>query len=72
MLQRKGKDTLETNPMIPAASTPVPETITVPEDADSVCCDGGGGALGHPAVYYSFDGRDSVECGYCDRVFVKG
>lgn len=58
--------------MIPAASLPVPETITVPEDADSVCCDGGGGALlGHPAVYYSFDGQPRVECGYCGRVFVR-
>lgn len=48
-----------------------PETITVDKDADEVCCDGGSGALGHPVVWYSFDGADMVECGYCDRAFVR-
>lgn len=49
-----------------------PEMITVDNDCDTVMCDGGGGALGHPNVYYSFgSGADYVECGYCDRVFVK-
>lgn len=48
-----------------------PETIKCDKDADGVSCDGGGGPLGHPLVWYSFDGQDSVECGYCDRLFVK-
>ena len=48
-----------------------PEKITVDHHADGVSCDGGGGALGHPKVWYGFDGQDSVECGYCDRLFVK-
>jgi uncharacterized Zn-finger protein len=48
-----------------------PETIMVDAHADEVVCDGGGGALGHPRVWYVFDGRSSVECGYCDRLFVK-
>ena len=48
-----------------------PETILVDDYADEVVCDGGGGALGHPKVWYSFDGQDHVECGYCDRQFVK-
>lgn len=52
-----------------------PEIIKVDPHADSVSCDGGAkeskGALGHPKVWYSFDGKDSVECGYCDRVFSK-
>ncbi len=48
-----------------------PETIAVADDADEVCCDGGAGALGHPVVWYSFDGTDVVECGYCDRRFTK-
>jgi uncharacterized Zn-finger protein len=48
-----------------------PETIVVDLAADEVSCDGGGGALGHPKVWYSFDGQDSVSCGYCDRLFVK-
>lgn len=47
------------------------EKIIVENDADQVSCDGGGGALGHPVVWYSFDGQDHVECGYCDRLFVK-
>ena len=36
-----------------------------------VGCDGGGGALGHPMVYYSFGTKDAVDCGYCGRRFVK-
>ncbi len=48
-----------------------PEIITVPNSADQVCCDGGGGPLGHPLVYYTFDSVDRVDCGYCDRAFVK-
>lgn len=48
-----------------------PETIIVDNDADEVCCDGGSGVLGHPVVWYSFDGKDKVSCGYCDRNFVK-
>ncbi len=48
-----------------------PELITVDDDADEVRCDGGDGALGHPVVWYSFDNGDFVECGYCDRGFVK-
>lgn len=50
---------------------PEPEMIIVENDASSVSCDGGGGALGHPLVYYSFDGKDAVDCGYCDRRFMK-
>lgn len=55
----------------PSARLPAPETIAVPADADEVSCDGGGGALGHPKVWYSFDGTDSADCRYCDRHFVK-
>lgn len=46
------------------------ETVVVADNADEVRCDGGG-ALGHPTVWYSFDGADRVTCGYCDRVFVR-
>lgn len=48
-----------------------PEWIVVEDDTDEVRCDGGGGASGHPIVWYSFDRSDLVECGYCDRAFVK-
>ncbi len=53
------------------ATTPAPETIKVPHSVDEVMCDGGNPVLGHPRVYYSFDGKESVTCGYCDREFVK-
>ena len=52
-------------------NTKPPETISVSKTADGVSCDGGGGALGHPKVWYTFDGQSQVECGYCDRLFVK-
>lgn len=51
--------------------TPPPEIIVIDNDANEVCCDGGKGALGHPLVWYSLDGQDQTECGYCDRLFVK-
>ena len=46
-----------------------PEIVLVDEHAESVGCDGGGGPLGHPLVYYSFGARDQVDCGYCGRRF---
>lgn len=55
----------------PLTRTPHPEIITVSIDTTQVACDGGGGALGHPRVYYTFDGKDEVVCGYCDRLFTK-
>ena len=35
-----------------------------------VACNGGGGALGHPRVWYEMGDDDFVECKYCDRRFV--
>jgi uncharacterized Zn-finger protein len=57
--------------MVNQPSFSSPETIAVTKDTDEVLCDGGGGALGHPAVWYAFGGKDVVECGYCDRRFVR-
>ncbi len=48
-----------------------PEVIIVDANTDEVMCDGGGGPLGHPVVWYSFDKQTSVVCGYCDRRFTK-
>ncbi|GAB5454854.1 MAG: hypothetical protein Hens2KO_10830 [Henriciella sp.] len=45
-----------------------PETILV--DDRKVSCNGGGGALGHPIVWYEMGDDDVVECKYCDRRFV--
>ena len=58
-------------PKMQPKNAPQPEVIIVENDADEVACDGGGGAQGHPKVWYSFDGCDVAECGYCDRAFVK-
>ncbi len=44
--------------------------VEVDPHADSICCDGGG-ELGHPKTYYNFDGKNSVICRYCNRIFVK-
>jgi len=51
-------------------TTQHPEIFLVPESTQQVYCDEGG-ALGHPKVYYTFDGQDEVVCGYCDRLFTK-
>jgi len=63
-----------------------PEILLVPESVNNVSCTGtsrnthdagsaltnsAGSALGHPKVYYSFDGKDEVVCDYCDRLFTK-
>ena len=48
-----------------------PDVFIVDDHVDEVSCDGGHGALGHPKVWYGFDGADQVSCGYCGRLFVK-
>ena len=59
--------------------TPHPEILLVAADSLQIACNGqpfAAGAKviaggGHPKVYYTFDGRDAVVCGYCDRLFTK-
>ena len=51
--------------------TKAPEVIKVKADTKFVSCDGGGGALGHPLVFYTFDGQTKITCRYCDREFIK-
>lgn len=55
-------------PLAPSEAIPGPEIVTV--SSRRVKCDGGGGALGHPVVFYEIGEKDFVECGYCDRRFV--
>ncbi|SEA23778.1 Uncharacterized conserved protein, contains Zn-finger domain [Rubrimonas cliftonensis] len=45
-----------------------PETLVV--EQSRVACEGQGGALGHPKVWYSIGASGFVECKYCDRRFV--
>lgn len=55
----------------PGAYIDNPELVVV--TTKKIACDGGGGALGHPKVWYDMSEQDYVECKYCDRVFaLKG
>lgn len=47
---------------------PEPPEI-VEAEREVVSCDGGG-ALGHPRVWLSLEGKGAVDCPYCDRRFV--
>ncbi len=47
------------------------EIIEVDDDTETVGCDGGGGALGHPMVYYTFGNLNALDCAYCGRRFVR-
>ncbi|MEL7488064.1 MAG: zinc-finger domain-containing protein [Pseudomonadota bacterium] len=49
------------------SATHEPEIIYVRDQR--VACDGGGGPLGHPLVYYSLEDGVAV-CGYCGRKFI--
>ncbi len=42
----------------------------VETDSRSVRCDGGDGALGHPAVYLNMGHDEAIDCPYCGRRFV--
>ena len=52
-----------TPPVAPAS----PETIQV--TSRRIMCDGGGGPLGHPRVFYDLGESGVAECLYCDRRF---
>lgn len=55
-------------PLSAAKAPDAPEVIET--TSKRVKCDGGGGALGHPVVFYDMGEADFVECLYCDRRFV--
>ena len=44
------------------------ETIYV--ETDTVACNGGGGALGHPKVYLNLGPEGRIECPYCSRLYI--
>ena len=53
------------------ASSGVPDAPEVIEvETETVKCDGGGGALGHPRVWLNMEGKGQIDCPYCDRRFV--
>jgi len=47
-----------------------PEVISVKDPQERLSCDGGGGALGHPTVYFSLGEDGQADCYYCGRRFV--
>ncbi len=58
-----------TSPTKPTTTSfPPPEVLFV--ETKRVMCDGGGGALGHPRVFYDIGSDGFVDCLYCDRRFV--
>jgi uncharacterized Zn-finger protein len=52
----------------PKTRTPVERVIV---SGHRIACDGGGGALGHPKVWYEMGSDHEVECLYCGLVFVQ-
>lgn len=56
-------------PVDPQTALPPPEQFVV--TGHRVACDGGGGALGHPRVWLEMGEQPFVDCGYCDRRFVR-
>jgi uncharacterized Zn-finger protein len=53
------------------ADKSIPPSEIIVTEGHRAVCDGGGGALGHPRVFLEMGDDDFVECGYCDRRFVK-
>ena len=52
-------------------SRPRPPIEKIVVASHRIACDGGGGALGHPKVWYEMGSDNEVECLYCGRVFVR-
>jgi uncharacterized Zn-finger protein len=59
----------EVEPSDPKFYAPEPPEVFLVEER-RVSCDGGGGALGHPKVWYEIGEEGFVDCGYCDRRFI--
>jgi uncharacterized Zn-finger protein len=52
---------------VPLPQIATPEIIQA--HGDRVACTGGGGALGHPRVFLTFDPEHKAVCPYCSRVY---
>jgi uncharacterized Zn-finger protein len=66
----KLRDNPLTDQMTPGDPNAIPAPEVIEAASRKVKCDGGGGALGHPIVYYDMGEDTFVECLYCDRRFV--
>ena len=47
------------------------DIIKVDLNTETICCDGGEDSLGHPAVYFTFDGQNTIICNYCGKTYIK-
>jgi uncharacterized Zn-finger protein len=56
---------------VPVPSKPSEPVETIYVDDHRVACDGGGGALGHPKVWYEMGDEGQVECLYCGRLYIQ-
>ncbi|TPX33348.1 hypothetical protein SmJEL517_g03781 [Synchytrium microbalum] len=56
---------MEAQPNPPAAIEMIHKVPITVVETRRVCCDGGGGALGHPKVYINLDQGIPIACGYC-------
>ena len=50
---------------------PNKETIKIDPDTETICCDGAEDSLGHPAVYFTFDSKNTIVCNYCNQTFIR-
>ncbi|MEZ5996475.1 MAG: zinc-finger domain-containing protein [Hyphomonadaceae bacterium] len=66
----KLRDNPKTDQMTPGDPDAIPAPEVTAVATRRVKCDGGGGALGHPVVFYDMGEENFVECLYCDRRFV--
>lgn len=55
--------------MTPGDPDARPPSEVIVSASRRVKCDGGGGAMGHPVVFYDMGEENFVECLYCDRRF---
>jgi uncharacterized Zn-finger protein len=47
------------------------QIVFVDPSETTVCCRGGEGALGHPAIYLNMEEQSSVKCYYCGKQFIR-
>ena len=47
------------------------EIVIVDPESETIYCDGGQDGLGHPTVYYTFNGENKIICSYCSKTFIK-
>ena len=48
-----------------------PEIIKVDFETETICCDGDEDSLGHPTVYFTFYGQNTIVCNYCGKTYIK-